>query len=108
MEIEKELKKEIQLLNKLDKRPVLSFTYCFNCKHYSKGYCNCYKKHIKVTYRKCRFYNKIKEITKTKSQAIERWNKFLNDKYYYEHKKELSKSQLDKVDKWRATHKTIK
>lgn len=110
-ELQRKLQTETELINKLDRNdPDIKKHNCYVCKYmiFNNGvmYCSYKKKNIKVTYKSCRYYHRKHTTPKTKTIAIEKWNKYLNNAYYKENKGALSKSQLRKVEKWRATHKT--
>lgn len=84
---------------------------CYKCKYFTKTFeyekfCKYIHKALKEIKTHCLYYHRKPVVSKTKKMAIERWNKYLNNKYYQEHKGELSKSQIKKVDEWRSTHKT--
>lgn len=113
-EIQERLKKERELIEKLDKNICEKVVLCVNCKYvsirYNLGektyYCRYKDKTLNRLYNNCRYYHRKPVVSKTKRQAIERWNKYLDNTYYQKHKAELSKSQIKKIDNWRATHKT--
>lgn len=111
--LQKELKKERELINCLDNSIAIGIekVNCFKCKYMiltdGVKHCKYRNQNIKVTYRSCRYYHRKHTLPKTKRIAIENWNKYLNNAYYEENKEKLSKSQLKKVETWRATHKTF-